>query len=90
MPRLLLPPLTPFTSQVTVVFEVPVTVALNCFVFCDTKLALVGLMVTATAWGVPPVDSGATVTAAVADLVLSSLLIAVTDTDRFVLTAGAV
>ena len=39
MPTVELPPWTPFTSQVTAVFEVPVTVAVNC---CVPKFGMFG------------------------------------------------
>jgi len=48
------------------------------------------VMVTATVWPGPPEEAGATVTDALAVFVLSSLLIAVTVTDRLEPTVGAV
>lgn len=51
---------------------------------------MVGVIVTATAGDGAPELAGVTVTAALADLVLSSVLMAVTVTERLVLTAGAV
>ncbi len=89
VPVLLFPPVTPLTCQVTAVFEVPVTVAANCCVFCVTMLAVLGAIATVIP-GVGAPLTGVTVTAAVADFVLSSVLIAVIVTARFVLTAGAV
>ena len=63
--------------QVTPVFEPPVTVAVNCCVFPATTLAVVGLTATAIGWDAP----GETVTAALADLVLSAALTTLTVTD---------
>ncbi len=45
------PPVTPFTFQVTEVFVVLVTVAVNCFVVFTRTLALVGEMLMATGGG---------------------------------------
>jgi ABC-type uncharacterized transport system permease subunit len=73
------PPTTPSTDQVTFGFDVPVTFAVNhCVAFIVTE-AGDGLMVTATV---------VTVTAALALLVLSALLVAVTVCDPA--AAGAV
>ena len=65
-PRLVSPPGTPFTLQVTAVLAVLVTVAVNCCVRLTTTVAVSGATLTAT--------GGATVTVAVADLVLSATL----------------
>lgn len=62
----------PLTLQVTAVFEVLATVAVNCFVLPANKDALVGAIVIAT--------GNATVTTADADFVLSALDVAVTVT----------
>jgi len=62
----------PLRLHVTAVFEVPVTVAVNCCVFPVTTCAAVGEMVTAT--------DGRTVTVADAALVLSATEVAVTMT----------
>jgi hypothetical protein len=43
-----LPPWTPFTCQVTLVFVVPLTVALNCFVLPPGKVTAAGEIVTDT------------------------------------------
>jgi hypothetical protein len=45
------PPVTPFTFQVTDLFVVLVTVAVNCFVVFTRTLALVGEMLTPTGGG---------------------------------------
>jgi hypothetical protein len=65
--------LPPEADQVTAVFVVPVTVAVNCCVVPDWIDGDLGLMPTAIA-GVP----AETVTAAEADLVESATLVAVT------------
>lgn len=46
VPAVELPPVTPFTRQVTPVLELPVTVAVNCLVWPVATLAEVGEMVT--------------------------------------------
>jgi hypothetical protein len=48
VPRVELPPLKPFTAQVTVVFELPLTVAENCCVCPTCTEALVGEIETET------------------------------------------
>jgi hypothetical protein len=48
VPNVALPPTTLFTAQVTVVFNVPVTVAVNCWVLLTCTLAEVGAICTAT------------------------------------------
>lgn len=48
VPTAELPPATPFTSQVTPVFELPVTVASNCCVPPSAMVALAGSTVTVT------------------------------------------
>ena len=53
LPAVALPPVTPFTDQVTPVLEVPVTVAENCCVFPACTEADVG--VTETEMAAPPV-----------------------------------
>jgi hypothetical protein len=70
-PTLLLPPSIPSTDQVTELLLVFCTVAPNCCVSETVNDADVGLIVIRT---VAPV----TVTCALADLVLSSTLVAVT------------
>jgi len=70
VPTVALPPAIPFTLQVTAVFVVFVTVAVNCCVAPVATEALVGLTLTAT--------GGMTVTDAEADLVGSATLVAVT------------
>jgi hypothetical protein len=47
----MLPPTTPLTLQLTAVFDVPVTVAVNCVVFPSNKLELEDETETATDWG---------------------------------------
>ena len=79
VPEVELPPTTPSTDQVTLVLVVPVTVAANCFVVLAVTLTEVGLMLTPTA---------VTVTAALADLLESAMLVAVTVCEPAV--AGAV
>src|SRR6266536_3396011 len=69
VPVLEFPPMAPSTAQVTPVFDVPFTVAVNCMVWVNVTDAARGLMLTA-----PPV----TVTAALAERVGSTLLVAVT------------
>ena len=51
MPTVELPPATPLTSQVTAVFVLPLTVALNCCVVWVWRVALVGEMETLTGVG---------------------------------------
>ena len=46
VPKVVLPPIVPFTSQLTTVFVLPVTLALNCLVCPTCTLALVGEIVT--------------------------------------------
>jgi hypothetical protein len=48
VPTEVLPPLTPFTVQVTFVLLLPVTVAVNCWVCPNLTVAAVGLIVIAT------------------------------------------
>jgi hypothetical protein len=69
VPVAVAPPTTPSTDQVTFGFGVPVTVAKNCLVVFEVTVAVVGLMLIATT---------VTVTAALADCVLSALLVTVT------------
>ena len=56
VPTVELPPATPFTAQVTVVFEDPVTVALNCCVLPSRTFALAGDTETVTEGGNEPPD----------------------------------
>jgi len=63
----------PVADHVTVVFVVPVTVAVNCWVPPVCRDAEVGPMLTATTGG-----GAVTVTVAEADFVLSATLMAVT------------
>jgi hypothetical protein len=79
VPTVVLPPVTPSTDHVTAVFVVPVTVAVNCCVEFIARLTEVGLILTATV---------VTVTEALADLVGSALLVALTVCEPAV--AGAV
>jgi hypothetical protein len=69
-------------DQVTAVLVVPWTVAVNCCVLPDPTLALVGETAT--------VIAGVTVTDALAFLVVSAALVAVTVTLVLLLTEGAV
>jgi hypothetical protein len=71
VPAVELPPGTPSTDHCTPVLVVPVTVAVNCFVVLAVTLAEVGVMLTA-------ISGGVTVTEALADLLESALLVAVT------------
>jgi hypothetical protein len=50
VPAVELPPETPFTLQVTPVFDVPVTVAVNCCVLPSNTLELDDETVTVTDW----------------------------------------
>ena len=70
--------------QVTPVLDVPVTVAVNCWVPPDVTLAVVGEMATL----MPAI--GVTVTVADAFAFTSALLVAVTVTVVFLVTCGAV
>jgi hypothetical protein len=80
VPVLLLPPTTPFTSQVIPVLDVPVTEAVNC---CDPKVGTeTGLGVTDTP--IPPW----TMTLAVPDREESTFATAVTVTARGVVAAA--
>src|SRR3981081_2319380 len=74
VPTVELPPVTPFTCQVTAVLEVPVTVAVNCWVFAIGTEADAGATETLTWVG------AVTVTVADADLVVSACDTAVTVT----------
>jgi hypothetical protein len=71
VPETLLPPIFPFTSQLTAVFETPVTVAANCWGWNNCTVVVTGetemLSVTATE--------------ELADFVVSAALVAVTVTD---------
>lgn len=71
-------------DHVTAVLLVPCTVALNCWVLPEARLALPGAMVTLTAAG------AFTVTIALAFLVVSAALVAVTVTLVALVTLGAV
>jgi hypothetical protein len=51
VPAVEFPPETPFTLQVTAVFEVPVTVAVNCWVVPSNTLGLEDETVTVTDCG---------------------------------------
>ena len=63
----------PVADQVTAVFVLPVTVAMNCCVPPVCSDAEVGLMLTATTG-----DAAVTVTVADADFVVSATLVALT------------
>ena len=63
----------PVADQVTPVFDVPVTLAVNCCVAAVCSDAVVGLIVTETGGG-----GAVTVTVAEEDLVVSATLVAVT------------
>jgi len=74
-------------DQVTEVFALPVTSAVNCAVFKALSAALGGLTPTLT----PPPAGGTSVTPALADLLASATLVAVTVISReLLITAGAV
>ena len=64
VPTVAFPPFTPFTCHVTAVFEVFVTVAVNCCVKPVTTVAVLGLTATET--------GGVIVTVAVSNFVLSA------------------
>ena len=51
VPTVEFPPDTPFTVQVTAVFDVPVTVALNCCVLPSSTIELGDVSVRVTDWG---------------------------------------
>src|SRR5215472_7942794 len=82
------PPVTPSTDQVTPIFVVPVTVAVNCWVVLTATVAVVGEMVTVIVGGGGA--TGVTVTVAFAVLVGSAFATAVTVTCNPVVVAGAV
>jgi hypothetical protein len=84
MPTVAFPPAAPFTDQVTVVALSPVTVAVNCWTCPAPTNAVCGEIVTAAA------AAGLTVTVAVADFVMSVLLVAITDAVIAFVTLGAV
>ena len=63
----------PVADQVTAVFDVPLTVAVNCCVAPVASVATVGLMLTVTGGG-----GAVTVTVAEADLVVSASLVTLT------------
>ena len=72
--------------QVTAVFEEPVTLAVNCCVWLASRLLLTGVTETLTTGG-----GGFSVTAPLADLVVSAVLVAFTVTVCAVaMDAGAV
>jgi hypothetical protein len=89
VPTVLFPPFTPSTDQVTAVFVVPVTVAVNCCVPPSATIAVVGEMVTVIVGG-GGVITGVMVTVAFALLVGSALATAVTVTCTDTLVVGAV
>ena len=68
-------------DQVTPFLVAPVTVPLNCWVFPEFTVTLAGVIETTT--------GGVTVTVALADLVGSATLVAVTVTVVFTVTTGA-
>jgi hypothetical protein len=72
VPTLEFPPVAPFTDQVTLVFVVPETVAVNCCVFPAAKVAVVGETDTLT------VTAGWIVTFACANRLVSAMLVAAT------------
>ena len=73
-PNFWLPPVTPFTCQVTAALELPVTVAVNCWVRKSETDAVAGSTETCTA------ELDTTVTVAEPDLVVSAWEVAVTVT----------
>jgi hypothetical protein len=81
VPTVEFPPATPLTLQFTAVFDVPTTVALNCWVCKTVSVALVGETPTET--------DGETVTLAWANLVVSAALVAVIVTEPDGTAAGA-
>ena len=72
VPTLAEPLRTPSTVHVTAVLDVFWTVAVNCCVPLGSTLTVLGVMPAAIGGG------GVTVTAALADLVMSAVLVAVT------------
>ena len=87
VPNVEFPPVTPFTFQVTDVFVVLVTVAVNCLVVFTRTLALVGEMLIPTGGG----GGGfVTVTAALPTADVTCLLVACTVTPCDGTVAGAV
>jgi hypothetical protein len=48
VPTVEFPPAIPFTIQFTAVLDVPVTLALNCWLLPDSTIAAVGLIETDT------------------------------------------
>jgi hypothetical protein len=82
-PALEIVPTVGFNDQVTAVFVAPVTPAVNCWVWEGAKEAVEGVSETAT--------GGLRLTVALANLVESALLVAVTVTLRaLAIEAGAV
>jgi hypothetical protein len=51
VPTVEFPPKTPFTLQLTAVFDVPVTVAVSCCVLPSSTLELEDDTITVTGWG---------------------------------------
>ena len=76
VPTVELPLCMPFTSQLTDVFVVPETVAVNCFDWLVCKLVEAGETVTDTG-----VEAAVIVTAALAVLVVSYTLVVITVTE---------
>jgi hypothetical protein len=81
--RPLLLTVPPVADHVTEVFELPLTVAVNCCVALGAIVAATGLIETDTGGGV-------TVTVALANLVESAALVAFTVTEVLEVTVGAV
>ena len=80
-------PIEGVMDQVTEVFALPVTIAVNCAVFEAVRAALEGLTPTLT----PPPAGGVSVTVALADFVESATLVAVMVTSSgLLITEGAV
>ena len=84
VPVAALPPAVPFTSHMTLLSVGPVTDAENCCVAPDASVAVVGEIVTTVGGGV-----GLTVSVALAEIVGSKLLRAVTVTLSCELVVGA-
>src|SRR5437899_1194288 len=72
-----LPPGTPFTDQMTPVFVVPETLAVNCCWPKARTVGFVGVRLTVTD-PPPPLEPAVTCTAALALLLESAMLVAVT------------
>ena len=71
VPNAEFPPVTPFTLQVTEMFEALVTVAVNCLVVLKRRLALAGEMLTTIGSGFTTVTDALPTAAGVTALLLA-------------------